>query len=204
MAVKKVAVQAVDPKEAEALTKEIAPYAAKAEMMKISNAQHMVQATETLSVLNKYADSVKEKKESVTKPLNVALKAARGLFSPLEDKLESAIGSIRRAMIDYQTEQKRIADKEADKIAARVDKGTLKAETAVRKMGDIEKPAEAIATDSGSIKFKTVEKFEVMDVTLLTKDYLLPNEVAIRKAMLAGIKINGVRYYTEKVPVNSR
>ncbi len=184
MAVKKVAVQAVDQKEAEALTKEIAPYAAKAQMMKISNAQHMVQATETLSVLNKYADSVKEKKESVTKPLNVALKAARGLFSPLEDKLESAIGSIRRAMI--------------------VDKGTLKAETAVRKMGDIEKPAEAIATDSGSIKFKTVEKFEVMDVTLLTKDYLLPNEVAIRKAMLAGIKINGVRYYTEEVPVNSR
>lgn len=196
----------VAEKEAKVLDKEIAPFVAKAVIMEIKNANQMIQATETLSRLNQYADSVDAKKQTIVKPISDALKAARALFSPIEAKLEEGIGSIRQAMSQYQTEQKRLADEEAAKIANRVGegKGKIKAETAVKKMEEIDRPATGISTESGSIKFKTVQKFEVMDVALLPKEYILPNDTAIRDAMKAKIEIPGVRYYTEEVPVNFR
>lgn len=188
------------------LEKEIGPVVKAAVKVKIESAQHMINATQTLSVINKYADKVKEQKEKITKPLNLALKEAREMFRPLEDNLEDAISAIRGAMTTYQTEQKRIADAEAAKIANRVGegKGKLKVDTAVQKMQEIDRPAEQVATEAGMVKFKTIQKFEVMDVTMLPHEYVLPDEVKIRNAMKAGIELPGVRYYEEQVPVNFR
>jgi len=192
--------------EVKVLEKEIVKFSNRVANIEIKDQKGMTVATEDLSKLNKYADQVKKTKEGVTKPLNEALKAARAIFAPIEDKLDTAISSIRNAMISYQTEQKRIADEEAAKIAARVGegKGKLKVDTAIRKIDAIDKPEKSVSTGSGSVKFQTVKRFEVMDVTMLPTEYILANDVAIRKAMLAGIEIAGVRYYTEEVPYNSR
>ncbi len=192
--------------EVKVLEKEIVKFASRAVSINIIDAKSMAVATEDLSKLNKYADQLKKTKEGVTKPLNEALKAARAIFAPIENRLEDTIESIRASMIRYQTDQKKWADEEAAKIAARVGegKGKLKIDTAVKKMEAIDTPDKMVSTESGSVKFKTVSKFEVMDVTLLPTDYILANEVAIRKAMLAGIEVAGVRYYTEEIPYNSR
>jgi len=188
------------------LEKEIVPFVEKAEKVTIKNAQDMEQAAEILSNVNRYADNVKKSKESITKPISESLKNIRALFSPLEDRLGSVIEGIRTAMSVYQTEQKRIADEEAAKIAARVGdgKGKIKIETAISKIDAIEKPEKRVVTETGSVRFTTVPCFEVMDVTLLPADYILANEVKIRTAMKAGIQIPGVRYYTEERPVNNR
>ena len=196
----------IQDKEVKVLEKEITPFVKKAEGIVITDAKGMKSATEILSQMNKYADQVKERKETVTKPLNAALKAARALFAPLEDKLDDGISQIRKAMTNYQTEQRRIEKEEEDRIAARVGegKGKLKVETAVKKMSEIDRADKNVAADSGSVKFKTVKKFEVMDVTLLPHEYIVADEVKIRKAMLADIELPGVRYFTEEVPSNFR
>ena len=196
----------INEKEVKVLDKEISPVVKKATSIEIRNPSDMKKATEMLSQINKYADEVEEKKKSVTDPLNAALKAARGLFKPLEEKLEEAIGSIRSSMTSYQTEQRRLEKIEEDKIASRVGegKGKLKVETAVKKIDEIKKADQNVSAESGSVKFKTVKKFEVMDVTMLPHDYILANETLIRKAMNEGNELPGVRYYTEEVPFNSR
>ena len=188
------------------LEKEVVPFIKKAESILIASASDMSKASETLSVINKYADTVKSQKESVTKPINASLKAIRALFAPLEDKLDGAVSSIRSAMITYQTEQKRIADAEAKKIADRIGegKGKLKIETAVAKMEAIDRPEEKIVVESGSVKFRTDKKFEIMDVTLVPIEYHEIDLVKVRTAMKAGIELPGVRYYEEQIPVNSR
>lgn len=193
-------------KEVAVLEKEINPAITKASKITIHTAEDMVKATEVLSNLNRYADTVTEKKESITKPLNAALKAARQMFVPLETKLEDAIGGVRKAMITYQTEAVRKQKEEEAKIAARIGegKGKIKIETAVEKLQNIEKAPEKIATDAGQVKFKTVKKFEITDISALPREFMVPNEVEIRKAMLAGIEVTGVRYYEEQVPYNSR
>jgi len=188
------------------IEKNLNPIVEGAHSLVIKDPRTMTKATEMLSKVNKYLDQAIEEKEKVTKPLNEALKAERGRWKPLETVCEEAVGIIKRKMTDYQTEQKRIADEAAAKIAARVGdgKGKLQGETAARKIGEIEKPSEKVESDSGKVKFKTVKKFEVMDITMVPYDFLLANESAIKQAMNDGVEVAGVRYYTEEVPSNFR
>jgi hypothetical protein len=107
-------------------------------------------------------------------------------------------------MSAYQTEQDRIAREKEEKIAARVGegKGKLKVETAVNKMNEIERAPEKIESEKGKLSFRTVKKFEVQDTGMLPPDYILPDLSAIRKAMLAGLELPGVKYWEEKEPIN--
>lgn len=188
------------------IRKDVTPLVEVANAIAITTQEGMKGAVEVLSKLNQINDRITAEKEKVTKPLNAALKAERGRWKPIEDMYETAIGSIRAKMSAYQSEEvKRQKDEEA-RIAARVGagRGKLKIETAVSKIEAIKKVDEKIAGDSGMVQFREVEDFEVMDVTMLPIDCLLPNEVEIRKKMKAGVKVEGVRYFTKQVPVNFR
>ena len=188
------------------LTKEETSAIQLAEKLAISTPEQMIDATRNLSILNQTLDRLTEDKELLTKPINLLLKEIRGRYKPFEDKLEEAIAAVRKSMITYQTEQKRLAKIEEDKIINRIGegKGKLKVETAIKKMEAVEKPDQKVSTDEGLVKFKTVKKFEVTYVSKLPVEFLLPNEVAIRKAMTEGKEITGVRYFTEEVPFNTR
>lgn len=193
-------------KQVQLIQKKINPLVEKAKTFKISTQEDMEDATEMLSQMNQFGDKIKTEKEKITKPLNEALRAERARWKPLETMYDEGISAIRKAMTAWQTAQKKIADEKTEKIVSRVGKGKgkLKAETAVKKMDEVDKPEGAIATDAGMVKFRTVDKFEVEDIKKLPAEYLLPNEVAIRAAMKKGEKIPGVRYYQEEVPINFR
>lgn len=192
-------------KDVKILEKEILPYIAKTEkLMVITSAKDMEVASEMRTQLKAYEKQVTAKKDEVVKPLNQTLKAIREWFAPLEDRIETSLDTINRAMITYQTAEKKKADAEEAKIAARVGegKGKLKVETAIKKMDEIEKPSEVVATASGGTQFITVPVFKIVDVSKLPVEYILPNEVKIRAAMKAGIQLPGVEYSTEERPRN--
>lgn len=171
--------------------------------IKIVDEQSLTKATEVLSQANKYAKQLEEDKQKITKPINDALKEIRARYKPLENKLEDIILNIRKSMTSYQTEQMRLQKIEEEKIANRVAKGTLKVETGIRKLEELPQTADKIATQSGKISFKTVKKFEVIDITLIPHKYLIVNETAIRDAMKAGIELPGCKYFEEQVPINN-
>ncbi len=187
-------------------TKELDKYVEQAQGLKIATPEDMVAATAFLSTLNKFNDKITGEKEKVTKPLNAALSAERARWKPLETKLGAAIDLVRRAMTTYQTAAVAAQKKQEDSIVNRVGegRGKITAETAVRKLEDVVVPDGTVATDAGAVQFRSVKKFEVMDVTMLPKEYLLPNETMIREAMKQGKELPGVRYYEEQVPYNSR
>lgn len=192
--------------EVAVIEKKVHPLVQKAESLKIESPEDMKEATSLLSEMNRFADHVEAEKNKVLKPLNQAIKAERARWKPTESMFERGIGLIRRAMTVYQTEATRIANEETERIANRVGegKGKLKAETAMAKMDEVERPAEAISTESGGVRFRTDKKFEVMDLSIVPIEYHLADESAIRAAMRAGTELPGVRYYEEQVPVNSR
>lgn len=188
------------------IAKDITPLVAEVEAFKITSPETMEQASELLSRMNKRNDEIAAEKDKTMRPALDTVAAIRAQFAPFEKPLTAAIESLRKAMGSYQTEQRAIeAKKEAD-IAARVGsgKGKIKLETAIEKVENIERAESTIATATGSVKFRTQKNFEVIDIKTLPADYLLPNEVAIRKAMKDGVELKGVRYFEEQVPVNSR
>lgn len=194
----------IKTREIESLSKEIAPIVAKASKLTISDGKGLKLATEALSEINRYSDSVEAKKESITKPMNEALRETRKLFKPLEEKLEGAISAIRQAMTSYQTEQVRIEREKQEKIAARVEKGTLKLDTAVRKLSEMEVVPTEVLSDSGLVKFREVKKYRITNEASIPRAYLMPDEAKIKEAMKQGIAIEGVEYYSEQLPINFR
>lgn len=188
------------------IEKSLSPVVRKAEELVISDDSSMKSAVELLSHLNRSLDQVTEEKEKVTKPLNEALKVERGRWKPFETMCESAIALVRGKMTSYKKEQDRIAEEKAAKIANRIGegKGKLKVETAVKKIEEIKTVGKSVASDTGSVKFKKVKKFEVMDVTMLPVEFILADVVAIRAKMREGVELPGVRYYEEDEVSNSR
>lgn len=150
-------------KEVAILEKQIKPLVR--ETLVISSPADMKVAAEERSQLKTYAASVKKSKEKLTVPMNAALKAARELYRPLEDSVEAQIELRNSAMSTYQIAAERAAAIEDEKIASRVGggKGHLTPETAVKKMGEVDRPQTTVATDSGGVRFRTDKKLKITD-----------------------------------------
>ncbi len=186
------------------IVKEISPVVEDVNNISISSPQDMIGATTYLSQLNKFLDALIEDKERLIKPANEILKDVRARYKPTEILLEEAIKTLKSKMNGYQQAMLQVQAEEEAKIAARVSKGTLKVETGIRKMEEIEAPEEKIKTDEGAVSFKTAKKFQVTDMSLLPMEYHMPDMVAIRKQMVAGVELPGVKYWDEQSIINRR
>jgi hypothetical protein len=191
----------------------------------IKDATTMATASEYRSQLKEYAKAIKEKKAEVLDPLNETLKKFKSWFKPVEDKCEANLTIIDNKMVAYQTAKIAKEKAEEAKIVAKMESGKIDIDKAVDKLATINRVDKKVETDSGSTSFITTQCFEVVDSMMIFvkeiidhnkahKDYVIDheafnkyftvNEVAIRSAMKEGIKIPGVKYYTEQRPRNSR
>ncbi len=188
------------------LKKKVTTLADQATSFIIKNAKDMTLAVEILSNLNKMGDAIKEKKELLTKPLNLALKNAREMFKPLENPYEEAIEILRSKMLAYQTAKVKEEADEKARIASRVGdgKGKLKLETAVAQIEEVGTTDKNVSTEAGAVNFRTVKKFEIVDLKQVPLEYHLLNESLVSKVMKEGKELPGLRYFEEQVPVNYR
>jgi hypothetical protein len=163
----------------------------------IKSAEHLTNATELLSKLNSKLKEITADKKSITDPIKQSLKEIESRYKQAETILTENIVSIRMEMSKYQTNQL----KKESAIISKLESGKIGQTSAMNKI-------EALATDvrvetgSGTLKFRADEKCEVEDITKVPMEYLIPDQVKINKAMKAGIKLPGVRYYTVQVPIN--
>jgi hypothetical protein len=186
-------------------SKEIVPIQNQAASLSIVDQPTLAQASEYLSQANKMLDTLEADRLSLTKPINDSLKAIRAKYRPLEDALNAIVEVIKTKMIDYQSSLVK-AQREAElAISAKVESGYIKPETAISKLEALGEVQSKTETESGSVQFVEVRKFEVTDLALVPLAYHLPDLVAIRKAMLAGEPdIAGVKYFTIQQPKNYR
>lgn len=176
----------------------------KAGDLSIDSQESLSQATDILSQIKTAAKGVKAQKELITKPLNESLAAARDLFRPLESDLAMAERTIKDKMLDYSNEVEAAAAKEAAKLEARVEKGTMRTDTAMRKMDEIDTIGSSVKGAKGSVQFKIIRDVEITDVKKIPMKYLLNEKVmdalktAVRTDVLNGTKVDGVKIVEKK------
>ena len=183
----------------ELIIKEISPLVEQARELKISNTDDLKKSADMLTTCNRYLDELTAQKEKLTKPLNATLKEIRARYKPTEEVLEETIELLRVEQSRYQTALIECIKKEEEKVADMVISGELNVDNAISKIEDIQSPESV-----DNLSFVSQKKFEVMDVTMLPAEYILPDEVKIRSAMKDGIELPGVRYFTVQVPRNNR
>lgn len=165
----------------------------------INNQESLVQATDVLSKIKTVGKMITERKEAITKPLNEALKSARDLFKPIESSHAEAERIIKSKIVIYQTEQERIQNEEKAKLAARVEKGTMKAETAVKKMESMEEVPKTVQGNVGTVSMRTVKKLCITDPSLVPREYCEPSPMLIKAALEAGKTVPGAEMREEKI-----
>ena len=187
-------------------TKELAPL--KSQISKLEKQAQEVQITTpnenelAMNLKAKLRETGKEiikRKEAITKPLNEALKSARELFKPIEEQFENAENIIGKKLIAWKQKLEAEVHEAEAKIAARVEKGTLKMETAERKLDEIKTPEKTVDTDHGRVQFRKIKKVRVIDENKIPDKYWVIDMIAIRKDALAGIPVDGIEVYEEEI-----
>lgn len=170
----------------------------------IDSPESLEAATDILSKIKTSAKDIESRKKQITDPLNKALKSARELFKPMETDLATAEKTIKDKMLDYSEEVEEAARKEAAKLEDRVERGTMRTDTAMRKMDEIETVGSSVKGARGSVQFKTVRDVEITDVKKIPAKYLLNEKVmdaiktAVRTDVLNGTKVEGVKIIEKK------
>lgn len=162
-----------------------------ANALNVSNQAEMDLATKLLHDVKQAEKIVTAKKEEITRPLMKSLSNVRDLFKPIELNIADAIKTIKAKMLAWQIEEEEKVEKEKTRIAARVEKGTMRADTAAGKL-------EAVG-DGPKSNVRTLKKVRVVDETIIPREYLTPNLTLITEDILRkGVTIAGCEIYEEK------
>ena len=170
----------------------------------IDSPESLAAATDILKAIKDAGKVVKARKEEITKPLNDALKSARDLFRPIEADLATGERIIKDKMLDYTNEVEAKRAAEAAKLEARVERGTMRTDTAMRKMDDLETVDSTVKGAKGSVNFREVRKVKIVDPKAIPLKYLMNEKVldalraAVRTDVLNGTKVEGVEIVIEK------
>jgi len=161
-------------------------------------------AKDKLGEIKEIKKIVNDKKESITKPLNEALKNVRGLFKPIEDKIDVIENYLKTEVLKYNqkllAEQRKREEDANKKIEEEQAKGKSLDEINIDK---IAKPLTNITQKVEAIKTRKIKKLRIINEQLIPREYLTPNEVAIKEALLNGIKVDGCEIFEEEIAINN-
>ncbi len=158
--------------------------------------------SESADILKKISDGEKlltSRKEEITKPLMASLTSIRDLFKPLELGFADAKKILKSKILAYTIEQDEKVEKEKAKLAARVEKGTMRADTASIKMEAMVEIPKTVTGNAGKITTRILVKVKITDETSIPREYMIPDMTKITEAVLKqNIEIPGVEKYEEK------
>lgn len=187
----------VDSKELAVFETQVVEASTYANNLVVSTQEQYDSALEEGKRIKSFLDSVKKRKEEITKPMYASYKSVLSLFGAIEDPAEKSLSLIKRKMTDHYRLEQEKAVTAVERLADRVIKGTMKQETAIRKMDEIQTPIQTIKTESATGTMRKVQKWRVVDKSLIPLIFMDPNMVAIKQAFKSGQPVPGVEQYEE-------
>lgn len=148
-----------------------------------------VEFGKNVSKMEKYIDNEEKK---ITKPINDSLKAVRDLFRPFKTKCADAKADVKSKMSAYLVAEEKKRKEQEAKDLARLDRGTIKEETVVKKM--VAREETATVTTGSTFKHLVIKSFDLSKVPV---EYLILNEALAKQAYKDGVTIEGIEFEYE-------
>jgi hypothetical protein len=210
--------------EAEALAKETEIILNSYQGIVVNNNATLLSAGGELKNIKGKLSELDTLRKSMTRPLDAAKKAIMEFFRVPQERLEKAEGTIKRAMLQYQQECEAVRLKEEARLReqalkeearkkaaleARADKAAAKgniekAEELRQQKEQVFVPAPVVNSSVAKVAgvaTKQVWKFEVSDVNLIPREYMIPDMVkigAMVRATKGTIPIAGIEMFAEE------
>lgn len=137
---------------------------------------------EALSSVKQQFKKFEDQRVKMKAPILEAGREIDGFFKPFLNELSEAEKIIKNTMITAKGKFDREDEEKEARIMARAEKegrGSLKEETAINKVSEIDRVEKTVKTSSGgSSTFKKVQKVTITDLKAIPVEYLRPGTVA--------------------------
>ncbi|MFZ3032283.1 MAG: hypothetical protein WA082_04560 [Candidatus Moraniibacteriota bacterium] len=157
----------------------------------VTNDVELGEVADKIKRVKQLAKIVKDKKEKFTEPAKAIITEARETYDPMIKECQNAEEVLKGRAKKYMVEQDRKRMEQEAKIAARVEKGTMKTETAMRKIEAMPEVQKTIRTDTGSALRMTKRRVaKIVNPEMIPDEYWVIDEVRVRREALARDKSN--------------
>jgi hypothetical protein len=200
----------------------IAVLADRAASLEISDSESHQEAIELGSEFQKYLKAIDAKRKELVAAPNEYVKSINNMAKAFSTSLETGKDALARKIGDYSRKLQIEAQKKAIEEQKAREREEAKLQAALKKIAakndrlgnpvtlEIPKlppaptappaaPPKTVRTESGA-KATSVERwaFEIQDEAQLPREYLIPNDKAIRQAVASGVRnIAGVRIFLD-------
>lgn len=219
----------IDTQAVEKENKEVAIIVQEAQQIVISNNEQYQGAASYLKKIKGKSSELDTLRKSLTAPLDLSKRKIMELFKFPIEMLQKAEHLIKAGMIEYTEKQERIRREQEEKLrkAAEAEEtrkrkaleerarkaeeqGKLEKAEELREKAEevkVEAPilADRVETPKG-VSYREQWDFRIIDVNIIPREYLVPNETMLRKFAIATkgqVPVAGIEFYSEKV-VSSR
>ena len=114
--------RSINTPEVRALAKETDQLVGHYQGYQVTTDLEYADGAEELRRIKNQQSVLEERRFAITRPMDAAKKAVMDFFRPFSDRLDDAEIHVKKALTDYSTEQKRIADEAARKERERAEK----------------------------------------------------------------------------------
>lgn len=150
----------------------------------ITNDDELKVASDRISNVKKLLAYIKGEKDKLVKPAKAIIAEAGEKYDPFIKECQNAEVVLKERAKKYLDAKDAAASKEEARIAARVEKGTLRTDTAIEKMENIERPQTTTRTPDSGIK-RSIRKVAVIEQPDLVPDeFWVIDEVRVRREAL--------------------
>lgn len=180
-----------------------------AEVRVISTNEDLKPANDDLAIIARVKKGMEEKRKEYLKPFQDHVKETNDAYKALMNPIEQADRITRDKILAFRAEQewkRREAEAiEAEKLALARREAELKGGEITVDLTPIEKPElvpDRIRTELGSSGQRDNWKWELQDISLVPREYLVINAgilTPIVKASKGKINIPGIRIYNEPI-----
>lgn len=216
---------------ANTLTHDAASIINQCQKVTVTNDDQRTNILELVKKIKSVSKGLEDERMATTRPMDEAKKQVMDLYRAPLDNLTKAEGVIKKAVLDYDNEQRRKAQelqrklqaeaeekarKEREKLAAQAQKAIEagkeeKASALLEKADEVQvfvPIVQTVETKTAGVSTRKVWKYRITDVNLLPREYMVPNEAllsGLARSTQGNIPVAGVEFYAEDVlAVSSR
>lgn len=201
-----VKIENVETLEIAVVEKKVSTMMSQVSDIVINSEEDLGKVSDLIQGVKKFKKLIEQEVDKIVKPLKEIIETRKAEYKPFLERTEEAERILKGKAQVFLDEQEKIKKEKLDKIANRVEKGTLKQETALKKMDDIGEIKSSVKTESSKLITSITYEPLIVDETKIPDEYWIPRQldmVKIGKVIRAGGIIAGVDR-TEKKVISSR
>lgn len=153
---------------------------------KVTTDEELNSVADKIKVIKTLCKIIEAKKDKYTEPAKMIIAEARETYDPMIKECKNAEIVLKERAGAYMMAKEAEQRKAQEKIAAKVESGYMKPETAASKLEAMPEAPKTVSTDKGSTLRMAKRKVAVIsNPSMIPDEYWIVDEVRVRKDALA-------------------